>query len=314
MPVTLTDVAKAAQVSRQVVSAVLAEGKHVGVRFSEDTREKVLAAVELVGYRRNRQAAQMRSGRQGAIALLSSNLNTLPHNTLEWMVRHASERNLLLVIERLHVDSDDWAPRLLHEHYADGVIVFETLTTAQRQQLAHLSLPVVEVHSAHSKGPGCIVYDIEDAVTRAVDRFQKSGHQRLGFIGPIKPEHFSAEVRYESLCRQARQRHLAKPVHAGPDDIATAIATCDAILLNNDHLAPAVYRAARAAGRHIGVDLSVIGFDNAAIAGLLDPPLPSFRMVASQLAAIVIAHIEREIADPGSTSPITVPYQLERAE
>lgn len=315
MAATLADVAAAAGVSRQVVSAVLAEGRHGGIRYSEETKERVLAAIETVGYRRNRQAAQMRSGRQGALAVLTSNLNNLPFNTLEWMMTFASERGQLLVLERLTPEAEDWAPRLLREHYADGVVVFETLADHQRETLARLGLPLVEVHSIHRDAPGCIVFDIDRAVAEAVRRFREAGARQVAFICGAKSDHFSVAERWHALVAHCRRTHLPKPrrIALETTEAIVDLPEADALLLNNDTLAPVLYRSAAAAGRRIGTDLHLISFDGSPIARLVEPRLPSFRIVAKPLAEAAISLLNAEIDHPGSTTPHTIAYQLENA-
>src|SRR5690242_9677630 len=63
--VTISTVARHAQVSRQTVSNVLNSPDVV----REDTRRRVLEAIEVLGYRTNRAARQMRTGRSQLIAV-----------------------------------------------------------------------------------------------------------------------------------------------------------------------------------------------------------------------------------------------------
>jgi DNA-binding LacI/PurR family transcriptional regulator len=59
----------------------------------------------------------------------------------------------------------------------------------------------------------------------------------------------------------------------------TAIFTC------NDLQAVGVYQAARAEGLRIPTDLSVVGFDDLAIAAMLDPPLTTVHQPLAEMAA-----------------------------
>lgn len=318
MQPTLSDVARAAGVSRQVVSAVLAEGGHAGVRFAPETAAAVRAAVAQVGYRRNRQAMQMRTQRQGAIAVLASNLNMLPPNTLEWLMSLASQRGQLIVLERLGSDE----LRLLREHYADAVVVFETLPIALRAQLDRIEVPLIEVHSAHPLRAGSIAYDLDDAVAQAVARLRAAACRSFAFVAPIECAHFSCDQRFAALGRQLRRARLPAPQRidlsaAQPSDparLAAQLQGIDGVLLNNDAFAPAVYQAAAHVGRRPGQDLHVVGFDASPVASLLQPPVPSLRIVPRLLAETVMQQLDRELAEPGSSTPITLSYVLEHTE
>src|SRR5687768_3954251 len=82
MAVTVSTIAKHVGLSRQTVAFVLAGRHHL---FREETRQKVLAAAEQLGYRRNAAAVAMSRGRYNAVGLLQSSnaaLGTVHYNML----------------------------------------------------------------------------------------------------------------------------------------------------------------------------------------------------------------------------------------
>src|SRR5262245_54409255 len=67
---SMADVAAAAGVSHQTVSPVLTGSEMV----REDTRVRVLEAIERLGYRRNRAARLLATNRSGRLGMIAANL------------------------------------------------------------------------------------------------------------------------------------------------------------------------------------------------------------------------------------------------
>ncbi|WP_273050600.1 LacI family DNA-binding transcriptional regulator, partial [Pseudoalteromonas sp.] len=69
--VTIFDVADLAGVSKSTVSLVLTQSDKV----SDKSKQKVLKAIDALGYVYNRDAAAMRSRRSNLVAIIINNLN-----------------------------------------------------------------------------------------------------------------------------------------------------------------------------------------------------------------------------------------------
>ena len=96
MTVTLRDVAARAGVSFKTVSNVVNGHPHV----SEVTRARVLAAIELLGYRPNQTARSLRHGRSGILALAVPELTSPYFAALASAAgRAAKEHGRVLVID-----------------------------------------------------------------------------------------------------------------------------------------------------------------------------------------------------------------------
>src|SRR6218665_1921810 len=97
MSSTLRDVARLAGVSFKTVSNVVNDYPHV----SEATRTRVLAAIEELGYRPNRTARTLRSGRTGAIGLAVPELSLAYFAELaDEVITAADERDIVVLIEQ----------------------------------------------------------------------------------------------------------------------------------------------------------------------------------------------------------------------
>ena len=116
MVASIEDVARRAGVSIATVSRALREPH----RVSGDTRDRVLAAIDELGYRPNRAAASLRRGRTGVIALVVPDIENPYFSSMTKGAQAASrERGYGLVVvdttERADVEAL-W--RLLRESVA----------------------------------------------------------------------------------------------------------------------------------------------------------------------------------------------------
>ena len=308
--VTLRDVAEAAGVSRQVVTAVLADSQR-NVRFSAATKDKVEAAIQELGYRRNRQAAQMRRGQHGALAILSSNLNFIPGNTLEWIVELASAAGLLVIIERMQPGAN-WAPRLLHENYADGVLVFESLTAEQYHDLERLRIPAIHVHAESPTAHNHIIYDIPQAIKDTGAYFHKHHRSRWCFIGDNSGRHFSTQERYTALCNEAETHGITNPPFIPFTEFHSIdLNDYDAIFCDTYEAVDPLNQLALIQKRTVPNDVMIICSANEPTAQSYGRTIPRLRLVAKNLAEICLEMLSK--AMHGNTPPTTrtFPYILE---
>ena len=119
---TIEDVARHAGVSRQTVSRVINGRNWV----SEEARERVLAAVRALGYRRNALAGGLRSGRTNTIGLLISNiLNPLFASEVRGVqdVAEAHGYQVILADTDEDVQKEEHLIDMLRQKQVDGAIV-----------------------------------------------------------------------------------------------------------------------------------------------------------------------------------------------
>ncbi len=289
--VNLNDVAEAAGVSRRVASAVL-NGGGGQVRFSQATQTRVMQAVTETGYRRNRTAVNMRRQRHGAVGLIAHDLGSIPALVLRHLILAARRQDLLVVIEPLA----DRVPKLLVEDCVDGMLLFDNVAPALKQELQDCRLPLAAVNTNDRHVPGAITFDDESAVRQIVDLFAVRGRCRPAFMqGKGATDHYSHAARFETFCVEANRLGLAEPVflqssdtwhetHQDTLEVLAAHPEIDCLLLYQDALAPAVYRAADILGRSIPDDLSVIGFNDSDFARAVSPRLTALRIDSEELA------------------------------
>jgi DNA-binding LacI/PurR family transcriptional regulator len=294
----MKDVAALAGVAPSTVSYVLNNHASIG----EETRARVLKAVEQLGYRRNMNAASLRNNATGAIGVIIPNITNPFYSEISLGVEKvAQEQGYLLNYGHTHYAAT-LTQRYLEafvDRRADGIILVDAVPE-NVPLLRHCRIPVVLVDPRPT-----VVTDEFPVVDTAEERLAacdlithlvRLGHQRIALLnlGSGGPRHdgylaalqeaglsndpalvLSAQdtVDLIALGEQLAQRLLASG--AAPTAIFGA----------TDQMALGAMKALREMGLRIPDDIAVVGFDDIAYAALVTPPLttvaqPTFRMGA----------------------------------
>ncbi|ABW16376.1 transcriptional regulator, LacI family [Parafrankia sp. EAN1pec] len=272
------DVAALAGVSRTTVSFVM-NGVADAAKISPETRARVWAAVEELGFRPNEIARSLRSSRSNVLGLVTSEIATTPHAVA--IIKGAQETAFAHDKTLLIVDTDG-------RRDLDG----ETITKMSRWQVEGLILatdhhrelvppdgigqtPTILVNCFPADGSlTSIVPDERQGGCLATETLLAAGHRRIGFING--PDRFPASV---GRMRGYRDAHRA----AGVDPDERLIRVGDwwqesgfrhaadllglsepptALFCANDWMAMGAYDAVRERGLRIPGDVAIIGFDN----------------------------------------------------
>ncbi|GAA3154474.1 LacI family DNA-binding transcriptional regulator [Nonomuraea salmonea] len=186
--VTIADVARHAGVSRQTVSNVLNSPEVV----KEETRRRVLAAVESLGYRVSAAARQMRTGRSRLLAVrietTQDGMNVFDrflHGLTESAAR--SGYRVLLYTATGDENEIETFDQLLGEFEPDGFVLTSTHHGDPRAAwLAERDLPFVSFGRPWGASEATHPWvDVDGAAgTEAATRHLiDAGHRRIGFIG-----------------------------------------------------------------------------------------------------------------------------------
>jgi LacI family transcriptional regulator len=292
----LGDVARAAGVSTATVSRVLNSTGAV----SEEYRSKVLRAVDELDYYPNAHARTLASGRSSQIGLLISDIaNPFFPELVKSIERAAFRHGFEVVLEQTDYDSERLARsvrRFLERSVAGVVIMASELTTSLIDGLARRRVPLVLLDLRTGwAGTSTVRVDYASGIDEAVRHLAGLGHRHLAFVsGPLA--FASAAARFEAF-RTAFGRYA----HDGPPPLfleadfrfegglraaAELLASRPrptAVLAANDWMAMGVLRACRTEGLRVPAELSVVGFDDIAVADLTDPPLSTVRLPREEL-------------------------------
>ncbi|MEW6637947.1 MAG: LacI family DNA-binding transcriptional regulator, partial [Actinomycetota bacterium] len=204
-PVTIKDVARRAGVSTATVSRVLSGKDFV----SEQMRERVLAAVERLGYRPNALARALREENTKTLGLVIGNVMNPFFTTVARAVEDAArERGYTMLLGNVDEDpgKEESYLRVLLEKRVDGIII-----SPARAESPHLAkvvserVPVVFVdRSVEGIGAPVVRADGRRAVNQLVRYLVSMGHKRLSIIsGP--PDVVSGRERLDNFVAAAAE-------------------------------------------------------------------------------------------------------------
>lgn len=327
--VTVQDVARAAGVSAMTVSRVMNGGTNV----RENTRSAVLAAVDKLNYRPNAAARSLAAGGATQIGLLYANpsasyLSQLLIGALE----AARSAGCHLVLESCADDgasAQEEAARQLIDAGVHGVVLPPPLSEsiAVRSALAQAGIPWAAI-AMGSQEAGALNVRIDDfEAARAMTRHLIAlGHRAIGFIRGHHNQMASAERHrgFAAALEEAGIDPATTRIEQGLFTYRSGIDAAErmlegpdaptAIFASNDDMAAAAVGVAHRRGLNVPGDLSIVGFDDTAIATSIWPALTTIRQPVAAMAEAAIAMLLRRMRErPGETETTeeeVLPYKL----
>jgi DNA-binding LacI/PurR family transcriptional regulator len=283
----MADVARLAGVSGQTVSRV-ANGRE---NVDAATRDRVVAAMQELGYRPNSAARALRNGRFGSIGVIVFELSSFGNTrTLDSIATAATTSgyavNLLPVLHATQ-GAVSSAFNRLDEQAVDGVIILiEAHQLDEAEVLLPEGLPVVVVDSSAHYDYPIVDTDQAQGARQATEHLLDLGHETVWHIaGP--PSSFSAARRRRAWERTLTDRGRPVPTalvgdwSAGSGYVAgRQLADNDAVtavFAANDLMALGLLQALHERGRPVPDEVSVVGFDDMEEAAHFWPPLTTIR-------------------------------------
>ncbi|TFD72337.1 LacI family DNA-binding transcriptional regulator [Cryobacterium gelidum] len=336
MAVTISDVARAAGVSKGAVSYAL--NGRPGV--SDVTRQRIVEAAKQLGWKPSLRAKGFSSSKAYALGLVVARdlklLGTDPFFPafIAGIESTLSEHEYALVLTiATDPDAEERSYRKLVEGgRVDGVILTDMRNDDSRiALLRELKLPAVTLERSDTPSPfTALRTDDTDGITAAVDHLIGLGHTRIAHVGGAQA-YVHGRSRRLAWERALSAAGLPADLFADADFTASGGVTATEALLRrpdrptaivyaNDLMATAGQSFALTHGFTVPGDLSITGFDNAEFAQYLNPPLTTISsdpLRWGRLAAAVLldqlagTHDGQDIVLPpprllvrGSTGPV----------
>ena len=306
--VTIDEVAALAGVSPMTVSRAINQGK-----VRDDTRERVMRAVQALGYTPNLAASTLAAAQHTRIALIYTNPSgAYLRELLVGLLRGASNAAIQLVIhywDSLDPVAERRAARALAGR-VDGVILPPPLceSPVAVTELVQAGIPVVAIASGHLRDDvSCVRIDDFHAGKEMAEHLIQHGHTRIGFIRGRNDLSASAR-RYDGFATALHEAGLEvepRLVQEGDYTYRSGLDAAEkllsqpqpptAIFASNDDMAAAAISVAHRQGLEVPRDLSVVGFDDTSAATTVWPELTTLHQPIAAMADAAIDILLRTI-------------------
>lgn len=321
--VTIDEVAALAGVSPMTVSRAINQGK-----VRDDTRERVMRAVQALGYTPNLAASTLAAAQHTRIALIYTNPSgAYLRELLVGLLRGASNAAIQLVIhywDNLDPVAERRAARALAGR-VDGVILPPPLceSPVAVTELVQAGIPVVAIASGHLRDDvSCVRIDDFHAGKEMAEHLIQHGHTRIGFIRGRNDLSASAR-RYDGFATALHEAGLEvepRLVQEGDYTYRSGLDAAEkllsqpqpptAIFASNDDMAAAAISVAHRQGLEVPRDLSVVGFDDTSAATTVWPELTTLHQPIAAMADSAIDILLRTIRQRTDDSRVLTDHVL----
>ncbi|MBG0566979.1 LacI family DNA-binding transcriptional regulator [Actinoplanes aureus] len=305
------DVARLAGVSQKTVSRVFNGESNV----SADTRDRVLAAAQTLGYRPNGAARALLTGRThrlGVVALGTSHFG--PSSLLVALERAARTINYALSIANSFEDDPSGLAEAVDNLLAQGVdavILSEPVDDGDEPLV--VDVPVLTLGAAPVVHAPTVLSvraaEGGDAAAEVTRHLLELGHRTVHHIaGPQR--WWAARERLQNWQDTLIAAGAEVPQAVEGDWTAArgyaagkALARdpgVTAIFAANDEMAIGVIHALHEAGRSVPGDVSVVGFDDIPVAAHVWPPLTTVSSDNAELATVGLTYLVDFLNNPDS--------------
>ncbi|MFI2710992.1 LacI family DNA-binding transcriptional regulator [Micromonospora sp. NPDC018662] len=287
MPATIRDVARASGVHISTVSRTFSAPHLV----NPETRVRVLACAEDLGYRPNRAARALITGRTHNIGLIVADIaNPFFPPLIKAAEGQARHRDYHVFVADTNEDvaaEEDLVHALAKQ--VDGVLLCSPRMSNSLIEQVSREVPVVVINRQVAGLP-CVMMDVGQGARSAIEHLLGLGHRRIALLGGPRGSWTAREMRRAaSAAARAGGAELTvlgpnQPTETGGGALADQVrrSGVTAVLAYNDLMALGLIEGLDALGLRVPQDVSVVGVDDIALSRLTRPKLTT---VATPTAA-----------------------------
>jgi DNA-binding LacI/PurR family transcriptional regulator len=304
--VTIKDIAQRAGVSKGAVSYAL--NGRPGV--SEDTRDRILAIADELGWYPNRAARALSAARADACGLVlarPARTIALEPFFMEFIAGVESELAshsialMLQLVRDVHEEIEVYR-RWFGEHRVDGVLVVDLrLDDPRVDELARLGLPAVVVGGpVKNHVLPAIWHDEASVVTEAIRYLAALGHERVAHVSGVV-DFVHTQQRLDAFRRAVAELGLegeivetdysAESGSRATRKLLSSPTPPSAILFDSDLLAVTGLGVAQQMGFSVPDDVSIVGWDDSLISQVVHPPLTAITRDITAYGVAAVRHL-----------------------
>lgn len=323
---TMADVARYAGVTKTTVSRVLNNKGEI----SPETRERVLNAVALLGYRPSRIARSLATDQTSLLGLIVPSIsnefftdivrgaeNTAWENDYKILLCNTEgdwdrEEGMFLFLKDIQADGIVvCAPRLPEERLVPLVEQFQNVVVVNGQGIAWRELA------------GAIETDDAGGMKLAVNHLLSSGRRHITYLGGPPDARVSTE-RYHGFVNALQEAGYSPnpawltachpaDLNGGYDAVKRlghALSEIDGLVCFNDLVAAGAIRACAELGVRVPDDIAITGCDDIQLAILVQPSLTTLQTPKEEIGALAVNTLLERIGGEHKHETIVIEQRL----
>ncbi|SFJ64137.1 transcriptional regulator, LacI family [Halobacillus dabanensis] len=321
---TIEDVAKLAGLSRTTVSRVINNQPYV----TDEKRQRIIQAMNDLGYVPNSSARRLRSQRTETIAVLLPRLtNPFFGNLIEAIEEKASEWGYQVIVCQTHDSKKkemDYL-QLLKTKQVDGMIMASLVNEWKDVEPNLESGPIVFCNEYMDESCIPMIHmDHKQAAYEATSHLLNEGCRQIAYVSGGPESHLSRK-RKEGFIEAIEQHGLsfqeelaidwAMDVNDGQKVfrlLKNELPHVDGVFTGSDEVAAGLIYEASSSDWNIPEDLAVVGFDNQMLSLLMVPSVTTIEQPVKQMADKTVDVLIQQLLHPGALAPkrYIYPHQL----
>ncbi len=317
---TLAGLAKLASVSTSTVSRALNDNPLI----KKETREYLQALAKENNFSLNRAASRLRTQKTNVVAVILNLTDDTDQSISDPFLlkvvgdlnQELNQHGYELLLSNSLMASNDWANYFISSSRADGIIVIgQGKSTANIEKVAKSGAPLVVWGDPSSTTNYCVVgSNNELGGYVATQHLIDTGCKNIVFLGD--PEHAEMSERHRGYRRALREHDISYNAALTLSCDITSKAAYemigqhileqglgfDGIVTTSDMVALGALKALKE--RYIGIpsDVSIIGFDDIAVAELLHPSLTTIKQDTKQAAVNMVEQLIAQLNNQSAQS------------
>jgi LacI family transcriptional regulator len=308
MPTSIKDIAKRLNVSVSTVSYAINGGPRT---VSKQIREKVLEAAREMGYRPNRVAKSMITGKSRTIGVVPPEIATdvllSPYlqMALNGIFNEAGKSNQdIMLFTRLGDSEHEEILSTILDGRVDGAIFIAPNRTNRTVLLAkELHIPCVSLSGSEIEGVTTLSVANETGMTKVMQHLYDLGHRRIAHIAGRLDQQDAIErlQAYAGFVTDHRMvyhdawvtkgQFVIEGGHAAMMELLRLPLRPTAVVCANDEMAIGAMRACFEMGLKVPQEISIAGFDMSTTSAHTNPPLTTVRQPITEMGQAAVTTI-----------------------
>jgi len=313
MKITIKEIAAISGVSTTTVSQIL---NNKGQRFSEETRKRVLKAVDEYDYNPDYFAKNMVHRESKTVGMIVPDVTDLFFSkVIEGVEAYFNKKDYMILLcnSRHSAEKEKDYIKQLQNRSVAGILLASPNSLKLESDLKGSPYILID-RGLNTRTEGNLLVKEYSGVYQAIQHLVDNGHTKIGML-TNESGYYEMSERFDAYYQCMKDNGIEynpKFLADGPVTIEGGYIAAKELLkkqsitalcCGNDQMAIGSYRAAYELGLAIPTDLSIIGFDDLEISAFLNPPLTTVKQPAFDIGYTAAQYLLQEIEQPNKVVP-----------